>query len=67
MTPDEREYWEERAAIREFHGGQSREEAEKGAWEDFYRWRGGSAEAVGRLTGAVHGHQQDLFQAGHEA
>lgn len=32
-----REYLDERAAIREFHGDQSRDEAERGAWDDL-RW-----------------------------
>jgi hypothetical protein len=32
-----RELWEERAAIREFEGGQTREEAERGALEDIQR------------------------------
>ncbi len=39
MTSDEREYWEERAAIREYDGGQSREDAERGALEDLHRKR----------------------------
>jgi hypothetical protein len=29
-----REFWAERAAIREFDGGMSRDEAEAAAWED---------------------------------
>jgi len=29
-----REWWEERAAIREFDGGQSREDAERDGWLD---------------------------------
>lgn len=29
-----REWWEERAAIREYDGGQSREDAERDAWTD---------------------------------
>jgi hypothetical protein len=32
-----RELWEERAAIREFEGGQTREQAERGAMEDVQR------------------------------
>lgn len=32
MTKDQRYAWEERAAIREFCGGEDRETAEKAAW-----------------------------------
>lgn len=32
-----KEFWEERAAIREYEGRQTREEAERGAWEDVQR------------------------------
>lgn len=34
LTADQREWFGERAAIREFLGGQSRDEAERGALED---------------------------------
>jgi hypothetical protein len=34
-----KELWEERAAIREYEGRQTKEEAERGAWEDFGRLR----------------------------
>lgn len=34
MTPEQRERFEERAAIREYEGGFTREEAERLAWED---------------------------------
>ena len=34
LTTDERERYEERAAIREYHGGQTRAEAEAGALEE---------------------------------
>ncbi len=33
MTESQREAWEERAAIAEYDGGLSREEAERLAWE----------------------------------
>lgn len=36
---EEQEYFEERAAIREFLGGFSREEAEKLASEELEAWR----------------------------
>ena len=39
LTDDEREHYEERAAIREHDGGQSRADAERGALEDVLRWR----------------------------
>jgi hypothetical protein len=39
MTDSEHEYLEERAAIREYHGGQSRAEAEAGAQADLERMR----------------------------
>lgn len=46
-SADELEEWEERAAIRTHLGGQSIEEAEKGAWDDvtnhcLSRTRGGT-------------------------
>jgi hypothetical protein len=34
MTEDDREFYEERAAIRQYHGGQPLWEAERGALED---------------------------------
>jgi hypothetical protein len=34
VTDEEREHFEERAAIRQYHGEQSREEAERGAVQD---------------------------------
>lgn len=34
-----REFTEERAAIREYDGLQSRDEAERGAVDDYRRWR----------------------------
>ena len=42
MTPDElaRDLFEERAAIREFDGGQDRAEAERQAWVEAYRAAG---------------------------
>lgn len=39
MTPNETEDFEERAAIREYDGGQTREEAETAAREDVRRER----------------------------
>ena len=33
LTPDQRDEWEERAAIMEFCGGLDRETAERVAWE----------------------------------
>lgn len=36
MTPDEREAYEERAAIMEFDGGMTRKEAERQAMELFH-------------------------------
>jgi hypothetical protein len=38
MTPEQREFFEERAAIREFDGGASRDDAERGAWQDTVRF-----------------------------
>ena len=35
LTPDEREWWEERAAIIEYDGGIDRATAERVAWECF--------------------------------
>jgi hypothetical protein len=40
LTDAERAYFEERAAIRQYDGHQSREKAEAGALEDLERWRG---------------------------
>jgi hypothetical protein len=37
LTEDEREHFEERAAIREYDGEMSREEAEQAAWKDIGR------------------------------
>ena len=34
LSPAVREFFEERAGIREFHGNMSRQDAEAGAWED---------------------------------
>ena len=34
LSPDDREFYEERAAIREFDGRQSRAEAERDAWNE---------------------------------
>lgn len=34
ISPEMREFYEERAAIREFDGGQSRGDAEKAAWAE---------------------------------
>lgn len=39
LNADEREFFEERAAIREFEGGLSRAEAEILAWQDLCRRR----------------------------
>lgn len=39
LTEDEREHYEERAAIREFEGGASREDAERLAREDVETYR----------------------------
>ena len=39
LTPDERDFYEERAAIREYLGEQNRGEAEAGALEDILRMR----------------------------
>lgn len=39
MTPDEREFWSERAAIREYLGKMPRKEAERGADEDLRAWK----------------------------
>ena len=39
MTPDEREHFEERAAIREYDGCQTRAEAESGAHADLRRYQ----------------------------
>lgn len=39
LSVAERDFFEERAAIREYVGNQTREEAEKGAWEELARWR----------------------------
>ena len=39
MTEAEREFFEERAAIREFEGVMTRLEAEQGATQDLMRWR----------------------------
>lgn len=36
---DEREFWLERAAIREYLGNVSRKEAERGADEDLREWK----------------------------
>ena len=38
---DEQEYFEERAAVRQYMGGFSREEAERMAREDLEAWRAG--------------------------
>lgn len=38
LTPEQRLYFEERAAIREYEGGFSREKAERLAWEDLTKW-----------------------------
>lgn len=37
MPPDLRERWEERAALMEYDGGLSRQEAERLAWNDTLR------------------------------
>lgn len=37
LDADRREWWSERAAIREFCGGQPRPEAEQGAWADLVK------------------------------
>jgi hypothetical protein len=36
LTPEQarREYWSERAAIREYDGGMTRADAERAAWDD---------------------------------
>ncbi|MBC8286094.1 MAG: hypothetical protein H8E42_01330 [Nitrospinae bacterium] len=39
MNDTNREFWEERAAIREFDGGQLKLEAEKAATRDLMAWR----------------------------
>ena len=44
MTPDERELWEERAAILEFDAGFSRDEAERLAREQLERHDGTQTE-----------------------
>lgn len=54
-TDDERETWAERAAIREYCGGQERSVAEYSALQDIVRRRGQepeapAAEAVDQLT-----------------
>ena len=47
MTNEELiEWWEERAAIREFDGGMSRRYAERGAWYDLRRIYGKLADNV---------------------
>lgn len=38
LPDDLLDQWQERAAIREFDGGQSREEAEQGATRELYGW-----------------------------
>ena len=51
LTDDEREHYEERAAIREHDGRQSRADAERGALEDVLRWRlRASAAAQEKVT-----------------
>ena len=45
LTPAEREYFEERAGIREFDGGFRRETAERLALNDVLRIRGGGDRA----------------------
>jgi hypothetical protein len=37
LTDDQKEFWSERAAIREFCGGQQRGDAEQAAWHDTVR------------------------------
>jgi len=37
LTPEDRERWEERAAIREYDGKMTRAEAELLAWDDLFR------------------------------
>lgn len=39
LDEDAREFFEERAAIRQFEGGLSRQEAEAQAYEDVLRWQ----------------------------
>jgi len=36
LTPEQRERWEERAAIREHDGKMPRSEAEQAAWEELF-------------------------------
>lgn len=38
LDEDAKEFYQERAGIREFTAGQSRNEAESGAWEDTLRY-----------------------------
>lgn len=38
LNPAVQEFYQERAGIRQFEGGQSRQEAEAGAWEDTLRY-----------------------------
>lgn len=38
LTPEQRLEWEERAAIREYDGGYSREESERLALEDLWEY-----------------------------
>ena len=38
--------WQERAAIREFDGGMSREDAEAAAYDDVMAWRGDDAQLL---------------------
>ena len=37
LNDDQKEFWSERAAIREFCGGQARGDAERAAWLDTLR------------------------------
>ena len=39
LDEDAREFFEERAGIRQYEGGLSRQEAEAQAYEDVWRWQ----------------------------
>ncbi len=74
ITPDElppvwREFYESRAAVREFDGGQAREHAEAEAFTETIRaWRGsGAVESGKRLRSQQFTHERCNIATAHES
>ena len=65
MTENEREAFEERAAIAEFDGGMTRDEAEALALEAVIRRRGNTQPATGESHGTASD-RQDPYQQPHQ-